>query len=78
MRCSKCGKRLYGYEVHDPDICLRQQEINRQNLDLSCSYCGEKIDHKPGCPVGKDLKRMGKDEETVKQDWEKIKKEFGV
>lgn len=60
--CMKCGISLGSHQVHDSDICKRQQEINLRNKSgcmTACPWCGEvpadfnyspTADHKQGCP----------------------------
>ena len=48
--CPRCGRHIGNHQVHSDEVCQRQQETNRQNLGLTCPWCGSKGQHKDGCP----------------------------
>jgi hypothetical protein len=52
MECPKCGLSLGSHEVHQDGLCRKQQEVNRKNLGIACTWCGAApaLGHKAGCP----------------------------
>lgn len=68
MECLKCGLTIGSHQVHFPDQCDKQQEINRINKGESCVWCGGRFNHKENCPRNKACNKQS-DSDYWKDSW---------